>query len=397
MFFQSTEEAPPDPIFGLLGKFRSDIRKEKVNLMVGIYKDEELKAEVIPSIRMAMRGIANEGLMADYLPIDGFAELIELLGPLAFGDKAWGKSGSRIVGAHTAGGTGALRVGAEFLAQEVGTSVYLPNHTWPTHRSIFMRVGYQVENYPYYSKEKRGFDCEALLSHLRKLPEKSIVVLHACCHNPTGSDPSPEEWRSISQVIQEKRLFPFFDFAYQGLGEGLEKDATPIQIFLEEGHEMLIAYSCSKNFSMYCHRVGALFAVGDAPAFKVKVGSQMRKIIRALYSNPPAYGAWLVTEVLKRDDLKKIWKIDLGNMRHRIQSTRELFIEKLNAGGQSFNYLKGHKGMFSFIDMQKEAVHRLMEQYAIYMTDNGRVNIAGLSAKNIDYVVESILAVCGKT
>jgi aspartate/tyrosine/aromatic aminotransferase len=398
MFFHDVNEAQPDPIFGLLGAFNADVRKEKVSLMVGIYKDDHLRSELLNSVKKAKSDILNQDLMADYLPIDGLSELVELLGPLIFGQEGWNQSHGRIYGAHTTGGTGALRVGAEFLAQEVSKFFFVPNHTWPNHRSIFERVGCQIENYPYYSREKKGFDCEAMIRFFDQLPEKSVVLLHACCHNPTGCDPTSQEWKRISQVMKQRRLLPFFDFAYQGLGEGIEKDAESIRIFFEDGHEMLIAYSCSKNFSMYCQRVGALYVVDQNAAVKMRVGSQVKRIIRALYSNPPAHGAKIVAEILKRPDLKSIWQKDLEAIRHRMNLMRETLIQRLisKSQGMNFEYLKHHKGMFSFVDLNKSQVQKMIDQFAIYMTDNGRISVAGLTSKNIDYVVNGLISVCEK-
>jgi aspartate/tyrosine/aromatic aminotransferase len=395
MFFHDVSEAPPDPIFGLLGTFNADVRKEKINLMVGIYKDDHLKAELLSSSRKAKDDILTQDLMADYLPIDGLTEMVELLGSLVFGP-AWKEAHGRIYGAHTTGGTGALRVGAEFLAQEVSKVVYVPNHTWPNHRSVFERAGCKVENYPYYSREKKGFDFEAMSAFLSTMPEKSVVLLHACCHNPTGCDPTTEEWKKLSKLIKERSLFPFFDFAYQGLGSGVEKDAESIRIFLQDGHEMAIAYSCSKSFSMYSQRVGALYIVDENPAGKVRIGSQVRRIIRAIYSNPPAHGARIVAEVLKQPDLRQLWEKDLEGIRRRLNLMRETLLQRLisKAKHMNFDYLRGHKGMFSFVDLNKHQVQKMIDKFAIYMTDNGRISVAGLTAKNIDYVVNSLISVC---
>lgn len=398
MFFHQVPEAPPDPIFGLASAFKSDPRTEKVNLMVGIYKDDHLRSELLESVREAKNNILSKDLMADYLPIDGLAELIELLGPILFGADSWKSNHGHIYGAHTTGGTGALRVASEFLSQEVSKLFYVPNHTWPNHRSILERAGCQQDNYPYYSREKKGFDFEAMISFLGKLPHKSVVILHACCHNPTGCDPTVEQWRAISKTMKEKQLFPFFDFAYQGLGEGLEKDAESVQIFMQDEHDMAIAYSCAKNFSMYCQRVGVLYIVTKNAAEKMRVGTQVTRLIRALYSNPPAHGALVVAEVLKSEDLKRLWLKDLEKIRRRIHLMRESFIQRLisKAKGTDFAYLRAHKGMFSFIDMDKSQVQRMINEFAIYMTDNGRISIPGLTTKNIDYVVNSLSTVCVK-
>lgn len=396
MFFHQVNEAQPDPIFGLAAALAADTRPQKVNLMVGIYKDEHLRAEWFSSIRMAKEQSGGQELPADYLPIDGLSELIGRLGPVVFGEAAWAENQGRIYGAHTAGGTGALRAGVELLAQEVGKTIYIPHYTWPNHRAIAERIGCRVETYPYYNHEKWGFDFDAMAACLEKLSPKTVVVLHACCHNPTGCDPNVQEWKELSLLMKEKKLLPFFDFAYQGLGDGVEKDAEAVRLFLREGHEMLIAYSCSKNFSMYCHRVGALFAVTENAAVKHRVGSQLKKIIRALYSNPPAYGAWIVNEVLKQDDLRKQWLKDLEGVRHRLTQMRESLVKRLiaQAKERDFRYVQEHKGMFSFLDLDKSQVQKLIETYAIYVLDSGRINVAGLTSENIDAVVKGVLAVC---
>lgn len=248
MFFNHLNEVTADPIFGLTQAFKSDPRKEKVNLVVGIYRDDELKSEMPKSARDAGKYIFNDELIADYLPIDGIEELLFLLMGLVFKEVL----ADRIYGAHVAGGTSALRIGAEFLAQEVSKNFYLPNQSWPNHHFILEKSSCQIGVYPYYSELKKGFDFDATISFLNEVPEKSVVILHACCHNPTGSDPTIEEWQALSKMMKEKNLFPFFDFAYQGFGDGIEKDAQSIRIFLKDGHQMAVAYSCSKNFSMYC-------------------------------------------------------------------------------------------------------------------------------------------------
>lgn len=384
MFFQHLQEAPPDPIFGLLGAFNADLRKEKINLMVGIYKDDAGHAPLLKSVEKA-QGRVHEKI-ADYLPIDGLHEMVEALTPLVFGERG----AERIYGAHTAGGTGALRVGAELLGEEGVRLCYLPNQTWPNHPSIFEMAGCKVEPYPYYNQAKRRFDFEAMIAFLQKAAERSVVLLHACCHNPTGCDPTREEWREISKVMKKRKLFPFFDFAYQGLGEGIEKDRQAIEMFYKDGHEMAIAYSCSKNFSMYCQRVGTLFFVSEK---RRAVESQVKRIIRALYSNPPAHGARVVVEVLKQE--RELWFRDLEGMRRRLQTMREALVEGLGRH-MDVDYLRGHNGMFSFVDLTKTQVEMLREQFAIYLTDNGRISVAGLTTKNVDYVVNSLVAVCAK-
>lgn len=394
MFFDHVLEGPPDPVFGLANTCQADLRPEKVNLLVGIYKNEKLQSEWIPTVKKAKDAIAD--LDIDYLPIDGLQEFCELLGPLVFGGESWRQSHKNIYAAQAVGGTGALYLGAVFLAQEVTRMVAIPNPTWSNHRSIFERAGCNVLNYPYYTKEKHEFDWDAMKASLMKLPEKTAVLLQAVCHNPTGSDPSLEQWKQISDLMLERRLVPFFDFAYQGFGSGLDQDAEAVRQFKEAGHEMLIAYSCSKNFSLYCQRVGALFVVNSDEVTKKRVASQVKRMIRAIYSNPPAFGARIVAHLLKNPALKKEWEGDLASMRHRLSQMRADFIRRLCARSKKidFQFLQKHKGMFSFLDLSEQVVQKLKDQFAIYMIGSGRINVAGLTEKNIDYVVESLIKTC---
>jgi aromatic-amino-acid transaminase len=394
MFFDSIPEGPPDAVFGLAAAFQADPRPEKVNLVVGIYKNEKLQSELIPSVKKAKSLIVSSDI--DYLPIDGLPDFHEVLGPLLFGSKDWPESQSHIYTAQAVGGTGALYLGGAFLVQEVTQIVAIPDPTWANHRSIFERAGATVLTYAYYNKEKHGFDCEAMIASLKKLPEKTAVILQAVCHNPTGCDPTSKEWEEIAQVMLEKRLLPFFDCAYQGFGDGLEEDAKAIRIFKKLGHEMLIAYSCAKNFSLYCQRVGALFVVNKSAAAKHLVASQVKRIIRAIYSNPPAYGARIVAYLLQNPSLKKEWESDLQAMRHRLTSMRAHFIQKLctKVKKMDFHFLQKHKGMFSFLDLDPKIVQTLKEKFAIYMIGSGRINVAGLTEKNIDYVIDSLIEIC---
>jgi aspartate/tyrosine/aromatic aminotransferase len=396
MFFDKVEEGQPDAIFGLSAAFAADVRPQKVDLLVGIYKDEHLRSELLPSVRRAKEQIIGQDILADYLPIDGDPEFLEGIKALIFCGDALKEAHGRIYGAHTAGGTVALRIGAEFLAQEVTKAIFIPNPTWPNHRSIFERAGCKVDTYPYYSREKQNFDLDAMAEKLEKIPEKSAILLHACCHNPTGCDPSLQEWKEISLLMRDKKLVPFFDFAYQGLGDGIEKDAAAVRMFLEDGHEMLIAYSCSKNFSLYCQRVGGLFVSCDTNSVKFRVGSQVKRIIRALYSNPPAHGARIVREILKRDDLRALWEKDLQAVHHRITLMRESFTQRLISHSKkvNFQHLRNHKGMFSYLGIDGAKSRQMIEQFAIYIQESGRINVAGLTFKNLDYVADSLLKVC---
>lgn len=396
MFFENVPEAKPDAIFGLTGVFQKDPRAHKVNLLVGIYKDEELRSLLLPSVKKAKEAIFSEDLLADYLPMDGLAPLVNALGALVFGEAVWQKEGERIYGAQTAGGTGALRAAAEFLKTDGWEHVAIPQQTWPNHEMIFEKAGLQIHRYPYYSVQQKGIDLFAMLQGLEKLPEKTVVVFHACCHNPTGCDPTLDQWKTIAAVLKKKRLLPLFDFAYQGLGEGLEADAKAIRLFLQEGHECLVSYSCSKNFSLYCQRVGALFVVTANAHQKRTVGSQVCRMIRCLYSNPPAHGARIASYILHHSSLRGEWKQEVEGMRQRISGLREQLVQKLviQARHTDFHYLSTHKGMFSFVHLQPQQTKRLIDEFGIYMLENGRMNVAGITDQNVEAVVKGLIAVC---
>lgn len=394
MFYDEIPEGLPDPLFGLSDAFNADVRPDKVNLVIGIYKNEDLKSKLLSSVRTAKEKIIEEDSLADYLPIDGSRDLVESVGELLFGDVVWKSSAGRIYGAQTVGGTGALRVGAEFSSEFISKRFYVPHPTWPNHRQIFERVGDSVETYPYYDSRKRKFDLAAMLAGLKELPPKSVVLVQGVCHNPTGCDPTLEEWVAIAKMMRERKLMPFFDIAYQGFGRGLEQDAAQVRHFANEGMEFLVAYSCSKNFSLYCQRVGLLFAVTPNAATKQRAGSQIKRVIRASCSNPPAHGARIVAKILG-GSLRKEWKGEVDAMRERISMMRNELVRKLSlrCKGIDFSYLLSHQGMFSFVDLEKSQVSRLIEEFGIYLPDNGRINVAGLNFKNIDDVVEGLAQV----
>ena len=390
MFFQGVVEGPPDPVFGLGGAFQADVRPEKVSLFIGIYRDEELKAAPMGALTQAKSQIQKDDLLADYLPMDGYPPFLQAVGALAFGEELWKGAAERIYAAQGVGGTGALRVGAEVLAQEVSGDFSVSHLTWPNHRQIFERAGCRVGTHPYYDGQKGCLDFQAWVNALNKLPPKTIVVLHTCCHNPTGCDPTLQQWKEVSSLMLEKNLFPFFDFAYQGFGDGVEEDRLPIEIFLRAGHEMLVAYSCSKNFGLYSQRVGALFAVTANPTEKLRVGSQIKRIIRALYSNPPAHGARMVAHVLTHSALAQEWRSELDGMRERLCSMRETLAQKLP---EEYQFLRNLKGMFGCLNFSVEQVRRLKEQFGIYLLENGRLSLVGLNHKNMDRVVHALLSV----
>lgn len=383
-YFESLEREPPDSILGLNQSFAADLRGEKVNLGAGVYKTEDLRPYVLKTVKKAEERILQNEKSKDYLPIDGLPEFVHLVKKLIFAtDKD-----TCIYGAQTTGGTGALRVGADFLRGMGLETIYISEPTWDNHQRIFKHAGLQVGTYPYYNSVINGFDCEHMLESMDSMAKGSIILLQACCHNPSGCDPTPSEWEMIFKKIQEKKIFPFFDFAYQGFGEGLEQDAWPLRKFMQAGQEFLVATSYAKNFGLYAERCGALFAACHSQEEAETVGSKIRVIIRGLYSNPPCHGARIVTEILGDRELRQEWELELAGMRGRISEKRLAL-----AQGLKQPFLAKQKGMFSYTGLQGEEVEQLVSSYGIYMPRDGRINVAGLNEGNLNYVINAILTI----
>lgn len=398
MYFDNVDAAPMDAVFGLNKIYNEDPRKDKVYLVVGIYMDEHLNKDVMPSVQKAQKEVVNELTSANYLPFHGNKDFVKNYGKLVFGDHLFEKHEKRICGFQAVGGTGGLRIGGEFINKYVSKKIYFPTPTWANHKQIFEAAGFTIEEYPYYDPKENKVDVEAFLNTVSSLPEKSVLLLHAACHNPTGCDISKDDWKKLATIIKEKKHLPFLDFAYQGFKENLEKDRYPVELFVEQEIDFLVCGSCSKNFSMYCQRIGGLFIFCSDPKVKDNVHSQVGKTVRSNYSNPPAFGAAVVNKVLSDATLKEEWKNELATMRDRISTMRKQFVDGLtaNAKHRDFSSLYDHQGMFSYCGLQKEEVQTLIEDYGIYMLFSGRVNVCGLNNNNIDYVVESILKVCDK-
>jgi aspartate aminotransferase len=394
-FFDHISTAPPDPIFGLVSAFNSDPRKSKVNLTVGYYRDEELKTPVMRSVKKAEILLAERALSKHYLPIEGDKALLELIAPTIFGNVFWVKEKSRIACFQGVGGTGALRIGANFLKCEVGEFAYISEPTWPNHRGVFSYAGMNVETYPYYDRVSQSLRFEKMVDFCSTLSPGSILVLHASCHNPTGADLSLNEWKILSDVCMEKRLVPFFDSAYQGFCKSFEEDVAPIRLFAERGHEMLVASSYSKNFSLYPERTGALFVVTSSEKIASAVVTKIKALIRATYSNPPQHGSCIIREIFSHPGLKNDWEIELSSMRERIQRMRNELAQSLmvKSKKKDFSFLLQRAGLFCFTGLSKEQVDRIIAEHGIYMTSDGRINVAGLNLNNLDYVVDAIVAV----
>ena len=389
-FFDTVEMAPPDPILGLNTAFKADPRSNKVNLSIGAYKTDDLQPLVLAAVRKAEDQILTEGMDKEYLSQDGDPEYVKRSIRLVFDTEQ-----DNIFGAQAPGGTAGVRLAGEFLAQIGSQIIYIPDPTWANHNQVFARAGLKVASYPYYDAERREFTKSRMVEAIRSIPNGNPILLHACCHNPTGLDPTLSDWKELSTAIKAQGLLPVFDFAYQGFGRGIDEDAMAVRHFLVEGHQMLVANSYSKNFGLYGERIGGFYVVTPDAETAERVKSQVMRIIRANYSNPPLHGSRIIATVLASDELKQEWESELTVMRDRISGMRKALAEGLNAGGSSvdFSFMYKQNGMFSYSGLSKDAVDRLRDEYAIYMPTNGRLNVAGLSPKNLDYVVEAILAV----
>jgi aspartate aminotransferase len=393
LFFQHVAPAAVDPIFGLTAKFNADRRADKINLSVGQYRNDRLQTPVLESVKLAETFLLREETTKEYLPIEGDHSFINKIGMLVFGEFFWTGEGRRVCGIQTLGGTGALSVGGAFLKLEVGEKIAISDPTWPNHRNIFARCGMTVEAYPYYNLSKNMLDFERAYDFLKNLTPGSVVVLQPCCHNPTGADLTFDEWKKLLALFRSNGLLPFFDFAYQGFGGAIEEDAKIIRLFASEGLEMLVACSQSKNFGLYSERVGALFVVTESEKTADTVLSKLKTIVRTNYSNPPRHGAHIVSHILSTPVLKKMWEQEVRVMRNRIERMREKLIAELvpRSHKKDYRFLAERTGMFCFIGIQKEEVDRLQRDFAIYLTPDGRINLAGLTDENISSVVDALV------
>ncbi len=396
MMFDSVPLAPPDAILGLTEAFRQDTRPQKINLSVGVYKDSTGQTPIMRSVKLAEERLLREEKTKNYVAIQGadnYTRCVrDLLFPAGHDVVASGRSAT----VQTPGGTAALRVAADFLQKVLPKSrVWLSEPTWPNHPSIFQAAGREVRTYPYFDSKSNGLDFSAMLTALRQIPEGDVVVLHGCCHNPTGVDPTPEQWSQISQVIADRRLLSLVDFAYQGLAEGMREDAAGLLSLIRPGAELLIASSYSKNFGLYNERVGALTAVCADSAATEPVLSQFKTCIRANYSNPPAHGAAVVVTILEDAELRAEWENEVRAIRERINAMRTLFVKTLEKCGvkRDFSFIARQRGMFSFSGLSPDQVKRLREEYAIYIVGSGRINVAGMAENTMETLCRAIAAV----
>ena len=396
--FQQVQTAPPDAILGLNEAFRNDPNPEKINLSVGVYKDEQGVTPVLKCVKEAEKRLLEGETTKSYLPIDGRPGYTKAVRELMFGADHEVLTANRAVTVQSPGGTGALRVAGDFLADNFpGRTLWLSQPTWPNHPSIFSAAGIRLNTYPYFDKQTNGLAFDAMIEALSAAAKGDIVLLHGCCHNPTGIDPTPQQWKAIGDLMQEKELLPLLDFAYQGFGDGLVEDAVGLRELARPGQEMLICSSFSKNFGLYNERVGAMTAVAENESEAKAVLSQLKKVIRSNYSNPPTHGAATVETVLGDPALKTMWEGELAHMRDRINGIRKLFVDKISACGidQDFSFIQKQKGMFSFSGLNQMQVDQLRNEMSIYIVGSGRINVAGISEANVDRLCEGIKRVLG--
>jgi aspartate/tyrosine/aromatic aminotransferase len=391
--FEQISPAPPDPILGLTEAFKKDNHPGKVNLGQGVYKDAAGETPVLRSVKMAeVKMLAGEKTK-DYLPIDGIPQYGKLVQELIFGADHSIVTGARAITVQAPGGTGALRVAADFIARtDPGKTVWMSEPTWPNHPSVFKAAGLKVATYPYFDAATNDLAAETMLDALRAIPEGDVLLLHGCCHNPTGIDLSVEQWREIAAIVAERKLLPLIDFAYQGFANGLREDAAGVLAMAESATEMLIASSYSKNFGLYGERVGALTLVAGTNDAAQAALSHIKTVVRSNYSNPPAHGAAIVTTVLSDPQLRAVWEEEVAEMRDRINTMRHLFVETLNEKGvdRDFSFIARQRGMFSFSGLTPEQIKALRDKHSVYAVGSGRFSVAGMTDGNMDYLCTAI-------
>ncbi|MEM8944143.1 MAG: amino acid aminotransferase [Planctomycetota bacterium] len=396
---ETVQAASPDAILGLSAAFREDTRPEKINLSVGVYQDENGKTPTLECVTIAEQRMAAAASIKSYLPIPGAPEYGEAVRQLAFGADHEVVQSGRAATAHTPGGTGALRVAGDFLqANFPKMTLWLSAPTWPNHPNIFTAAGVPLKTYAYFDKSTNALDFDGMLAAINQMPAGDAVLLHGCCHNPTGIDPTTDLWQKTADAVYGRGLLPILDFAYQGFADGISEDAVGLRAFARPGCDLLVCSSFSKNFGLYRERVGALTIVCPEVSHVATVQSQLNRVIRCNYSNPPAHGAAIVNTVLRDDELRPQWETEVATMRNRINGMRrqlvKALVEKQVPGDYSF--IAAQRGMFSFSGLTKDQVDTLRDEHAIYIVGSGRINVAGLTPSNVDHVAESISQVVGQ-
>lgn len=385
MLFANVKREPEDPILSLPILFAAETNPSKVNLGIGSYKNEFGLPTVLSCVRKAEKMLLEQQLDKEYSPIQGLPAFLKETTKLVLG-----ATPTHVSAIQTVGGTGALHLACDFLIRNQFTNLYLSDPTWANHFLIMEYTGMNVQTYPYYNGHTHQIKFDELCATIKKMPAHSIILLHACCHNPTGLDPTPEQWKLLSHIILKQKVLPFFDFAYQGFGDGLEQDAFAVKYFYEQGHEMLVASSFSKNLGLYGERVGMLLAVTKNSETAQSILTQLKRIVRSNYSVPPIHGARIAQMVMQDEKLKQEWMQELAQMRQRILQMRQNLISELKKFDLDLSFISSQKGIFSFTGLTSKQVTSLRQHFGIYMTENGRINVAGLTKQNVEYVAKAI-------
>lgn len=396
MIFSQVVLAPADPILGLTDTFKADHRQDKVNLGVGIYKDEAGQTPVLASVKKAEALLLEQEKTKNYLGIEGVIAYNRVVQELLFGESSELVASGRAVTAQAPGGTGALRIAAEFLLRNTPSrTVWVSNPTWANHQNIFETAGLTVREYGYYNANAHDIDFDAMMTDISAANAGDIILLHGCCHNPTGIDLTLAQWDLVAQLCADKKLVPLFDFAYQGFGVGIEEDAAGLRLVTSKVPELLIANSFSKNFGLYNERIGAVTVVAENADAAERAFSQVKRTIRANYSNPPAHGALIVSTILGDASLKAQWVQEVTEMRERIAKMRTLFVDSLKAEGvtQDFSFISRQSGMFSFSGLNKAQVARLKDEFGVYIVGSGRISVAGMTKTNMPVICKAIAQV----
>ena len=394
--FAAVEMAPRDPILGLTEAFNAEKNPSKVNLGVGVYYNDEGKIPLLAAVRAAEKTRLEAAPPRGYQPIEGTVAYNQAVQNLLFGKDSALLAEGRVITAQCLGGTGALKVGADYLKRLLpDTKVYISDPSWENHKALFESAGFAVENYPYYDAATRGVNFEGMKSCLKSLPAKSVIVLHACCHNPTGADLTTAQWQEVVAAVKERNLVAFIDMAYQGFADGIDPDAVAPRLFAESGLQFFVSSSFSKSFSLYGERVGALSIVTASKEESGRVLSQVKRVIRTNYSNPPTHGGAIVAAVLSSPELRQMWEDELAGMRERIRTMRTGLVDKLKTRGvaQDFSFVAKQRGMFSYTGLTAAQVERMKSEYGIFAVSTGRICLAALNNKNIDYVADAMAAI----
>ena len=395
-FFANVELVPGDPILGLTEAYNADSRPIKVNLGVGIYYDESGRIPLLRAVNRIEQQLANDAKPRGYLPIDGLPAYNQATRELVFGKDSPLLAAGRVATSQTIGGSGALRVGADLLHKLLPhATIAISNPSWENHRAVFGAAGFDVVDYTYFDAATHGVDFDGMLADLGKLQPGTVVLLHACCHNPTGADLTVAQWKQVAELLKDRQLFPFIDMAYQGFDKGIEQDGAAVRIIAEAGIDsFIVANSYSKSFSLYGERVGALSMVAPTAADAKAVQSQVKRVIRTIYSSPSTHGAALVAGVLTNPELRAMWEQELTEMRERIHALRHGLVEKLAAAGApQFGFINEQAGMFSYSGLSREQVDRLRDEFGIYAVGTGRICVAALNQNNLEYVAKAVATV----